>query len=112
MLFRSGKRSTPPDCQEEIIAWYEWLKDETTKLVSSAVQSIDADGRGPFEAVQSVRVKTRSSIADKLNRGSRLSAMQDFAGVRFDLGAAHPVLLDIAKAIEVLVKRVRISRHC
>lgn len=104
--FYVGKRSTPPDCQEEIIAWYEWLKDETTKLVSSAVQSIDADGRGPFEAVQSARVKTRSSIAEQLNRGSRLSAMQDFAGVRFDLGATHSVLLDIAKAIEVLVKQV------
>ena len=32
--------------------------------------------------------------------------MQDFAGVRFDLGASHSVLLDIAKAIEVLVKQV------
>ena len=103
--FYAGKRSTPPDCQEEIITWYEWLKDATSKLVSLAVRSIKVDGRGPFEVVQSARVKTRSSIADKINRGSRLSAMQDFAGVRFDLGATHSILLEIAQVIEVLVKQ-------
>ena len=104
--FYAGKRSTAPDCQEEIITWYERLKDETSRLVSHAVHSVGVDGRGPFEIVQSARVKTRSSIADKINRGSRLSAMQDFAGVRFDLGAAHSTLLKIAQVIETSVKQV------
>ncbi|WP_196060564.1 hypothetical protein [Corynebacterium guaraldiae] len=104
--FYAGKRSTPPDCQEEIISWYEWLKDETSKLVLLAVQTIKSGGLGPFEVVQSARVKTRSSIADKINRGARLSAMQDFAGVRFDLGATHSTLLDIAHLIEALGQQV------
>lgn len=104
--FYAGKRRAAPECQEEIITWYEWLKDETSKMVSLAVSSVNVDGRGPFEVVQSARVKTRSSIADKINKGSRLSTMQDFAGVRFDLGATHSRILDIAQVIESIVKQV------
>lgn len=103
--FYAGKRSSPPACHEEIIAWYEWLKAQTLNLVSFAIASQERDGQGPFEIAQSSRVKTKSSIADKVNRGARLSTMQDFAGVRFDVGATHSALLKIASTIESLAKQ-------
>lgn len=103
--FYAGKRSSPPDSHGEIIAWYEWLKAQTLDLVSFAIASQERDGQGPFEIAQSSRVKTKSSIADKINRGARLSTMQDFAGVRFDVGATHSTLLKIASTIKSLAEQ-------
>lgn len=103
--FYAGKRSSPPDSHGEIIAWYEWLKSQTLNLVSFAIASQERDGQGPFEIAQSSRVKTKSSIADKINRGARLSTMQDFAGVRFDVGATHSTLLKIASTIKSLAEQ-------
>lgn len=103
--FYVGKRNSPPDSHGEIIAWYEWLKAQTLDLVSFAIASQERDGQGPFEIAQSSRVKTKSSIADKINRGARLSTMQDFAGVRFDIGATHSTLLKIASTIKSLAEQ-------
>lgn len=64
--FYAGKRSSPPASHGEIIAWYEWLKAQTLNLVSFAIASQERDGQGPFEIAQSSRVKTKSSIADKV----------------------------------------------
>ena len=103
--FYAGKRSSPPVSHVEIIAWYEWLKAQTLNLVSFAIASQERDGQGPFEIAQSSRVKTKTSIADKINRGARLSTMQDFAGVRFDVEATHSTLLKIASTIKSLAEQ-------
>lgn len=84
--YLAGKRDKPEPAASKIFSWYNNLACEMALAAErEAITLFD-----PPNSHTSFRVKSATTISDKLRRGSiQLSKMQDFAGARLTINCLH-----------------------